>query len=93
MVEIAGHIGLYVAREPENESPVWSATTARREPLERVDRVWRGMVMDTYALEKLTGWTPELSPPPDSPLFRWRVLAGEMKLLNVAAVTRQNPYD
>jgi len=33
--------------------------------------------MDTYALEKLTGWTPELSPPPDSPLFRTRVLAGE----------------
>jgi hypothetical protein len=34
-------------------------------------------VMDTYALEKLTGWTPELSPPPDSPLYRWRVLAGD----------------
>jgi hypothetical protein len=33
--------------------------------------------MDTYVLEKLTGWTPELSPPPDSPLFRWRVLAGD----------------
>ena len=33
---------------------------------------WRGVVMDTYALEKLTGWTPELSPPPDTPLF-WRV--------------------
>jgi hypothetical protein len=33
------------------------------------------MVMDTYALEKLTGWTPELAPPQDSPLFRWRVLA------------------
>jgi hypothetical protein len=31
--------------------------------------------MDTYALEKLTGWTPDLSPPPGSPLFRWRVLA------------------
>jgi hypothetical protein len=31
--------------------------------------------MDTYALEKLTGWTPDLAPPPDSPLFRWRVLA------------------
>ena len=40
-------------------------------------QVWRGLVMDTYALEKLTGWTPELSPPPDSPLFRWRVLAGD----------------
>ena len=32
--------------------------------------------MDTYALEKLTGWTPDLAPPPDSPLFKWRVLAG-----------------
>ena len=32
--------------------------------------------MDTYALEKLTNWTPELSPPPDSPLYRARVLAG-----------------
>ncbi len=44
--------------------------------------------MDTYALEKLTGWTPELSPPPDTPLFRWRVLAGNtqpgMSLLAVA---------
>jgi hypothetical protein len=34
--------------------------------------------MDTYTMEKFTGWTPELSPPPDSPLFRWRVLAGEV---------------
>ncbi len=49
-----------------------------RQPLERVERSWRGIVMDTYALEKLTGWTPELSPPPDSPLFRWRVLAGDV---------------
>jgi len=77
--EIAGHTGLYVAREPDQVSPIWSATTAKREPLERVDRSWRGIVMDTYALEKLTGWTPELSPPPDSPLFRWRVLAGDIR--------------
>jgi 4-amino-4-deoxy-L-arabinose transferase-like glycosyltransferase len=82
---IAGHTGLYVAREPENASPVWNATTAVREPLARVKRVWRGVVMDTYALEKLTGWTPELSPPPDSPLFRWRVLAGEVTRFDVAA--------
>jgi 4-amino-4-deoxy-L-arabinose transferase-like glycosyltransferase len=75
---IKGHIGLYVGREPDNASPVWAATTAVREPLERVDRRWRGLVMDTYALEKLTGWTPELSPPEGSPLFRWRVLAGEV---------------
>ena len=75
---IKGHTGLYVAREPDNTNPLWAATTAIREPLERVERSWRGIVMDTYALEKLTDWTPELSPPPDSPLFRWRVLAGDL---------------
>lgn len=72
---IKGHPGLYVAREPDHRSPLWNVTTAKRQPLARVERVWRGVVMDTYALEKLTDWTPELSPPPDSPLFRWRVLA------------------
>ena len=75
---VRGHTGLYVGREPDNLSPIWADTSAVREPLERVNRVWRGMVMDTYALEKLTGWTPELAPPVDSPLFRWRVLAGEV---------------
>lgn len=81
IAEIAGHTGLYVAREPDDMDAIWSTTTAaRREPLERVDRSWRGIVMDTYALEKLTGWTPELSPPQDSPLFRWRVLAGDTSL-------------
>jgi 4-amino-4-deoxy-L-arabinose transferase-like glycosyltransferase len=78
---IRGHTGLYVAREPDNANPVWASTTAIRQPLEQVDRVWRGLVMDTYALEKLTGWTPELSPPPDSPLYRWRVLAGDVPRL------------
>jgi 4-amino-4-deoxy-L-arabinose transferase-like glycosyltransferase len=82
---IDGHTGLYVAREPDQINPVWTATTAVRTPLGQVERSWRGMVMDTYALEKLTGWTPDLAPPPDSPLYRWRVLAeikraGELRL-------------
>jgi 4-amino-4-deoxy-L-arabinose transferase-like glycosyltransferase len=75
---VKGHAGLYVAREPDNLLPLLDATAAKREPLGRVDRVWRGIVMDTYEFEKLTGWTPELSPPPDSPFFRWRELAGEL---------------
>ena len=78
MNRVEGHAGLYVGRVPDDRSPVWAAIPAVRQPLERVDRIWRGLVMDTYALEKLTGWTPELSPPPDSPLFRWRVLAGDI---------------
>jgi hypothetical protein len=74
---IAGHVGLYVGREPENNPAIalWSAIPAKREPLESVDRVWRGVVMDRYAIEKFTGWTPDLSPPLDSPLFNWRWLA------------------
>jgi hypothetical protein len=79
MNSIRGHTGLYVGREPDNTNLLWAATTAIREPLERVERSWRGIVMDTYALEKLTNWTPELSPSPDSPLFRWRVLAGDLQ--------------
>ncbi len=75
MDRIRGHAGLYVGREPDDQSSLWALIPAKREPLERVERRWRGLVMDTYALEKLTGWTPELSPPKDSPLFQWRVLA------------------
>jgi 4-amino-4-deoxy-L-arabinose transferase-like glycosyltransferase len=72
---IKGHTGLYVGREPDDISPLWASTTAVKQPLERVDRSWRGIVMDTYVLEKLSGWTPELSPPPDSPLYHARTLA------------------
>jgi 4-amino-4-deoxy-L-arabinose transferase-like glycosyltransferase len=75
MAWVKGHTGLYVAREPDNRLRLWNETNAVRTPLERVERSWRGVVMDTYALEKLDGWTPDLSPPPDSPFFRWRVLA------------------
>ncbi len=81
MSKIAGHVGLYVGREPENNPSfaLWAQIPARREPLETVNRVWRGVVMDTYAIDKFSGWTPELSPSPDSPLFDWRWLAGDFE--------------
>ena len=78
---IEDQVGLYVAREPDNLLPLWDLTTAERQPLEQVERSWRGVVMDTYALEKITGWTPELSPPPETPLFRWRILTGKRRCL------------
>lgn len=74
---IRGKPGLYVGRKPDDRLPLWNSLPVKREPLEQVERRWRGLVMDTYALERLTGWTPELSPPKDSPLFQWRVLAGD----------------
>ena len=90
---VRGHTGLYVGREPDNSHPLWRSTTAIKQPLERVDRSWRGMVMDTYVLEKLTGFTPELSPPPDSPLYRARPLAGEIgPLLHVAAFAGETSF-
>jgi 4-amino-4-deoxy-L-arabinose transferase-like glycosyltransferase len=84
MDRVRGHAGLYVGREPDDRLPLWDSLPAKREPLERVERRWRGLVMDSYALEKLTGWTPELSPPKDSPLFAWRVLAGDFQMRTVA---------
>ena len=87
---IKGQTGLYVAREPDQTNPVWTATTAVRTPLGRVERSWRGMVMDSYALERLTGWTPDLAPPPDSPLYRWRVLAENKRARRAAACVRNS---
>ncbi len=79
MDKIRGHAGIYVGREPDNRSSLWENIPAKREQLGEVERRWRGVVTDTYVIEKLTGWTPELSPPKESPLFQWRVLAGEFE--------------
>ncbi|WP_245477773.1 glycosyltransferase family 39 protein [Bradyrhizobium guangxiense] len=77
--KIKGHAGIYVGREPDDRSSLWENIPAKREQLGRVERRWRGVLADTYVIEKLTGWTPELSPPKDSPLFWWKVLAGELE--------------
>src|SRR3954451_15180805 len=44
MNAVRERIGLYVGREPDDRSPAWVSTTAVREPLERVERSWRGVV-------------------------------------------------
>ncbi|MCG2631242.1 glycosyltransferase family 39 protein [Bradyrhizobium sp. WYCCWR 13023] len=75
MDRIKGHAGLYIGRQPDDRLPLWQTIPAKREQLGQVERRWRGVLIDTYTLDKLTGWTPELTPPKDSPLFQWRVLA------------------
>ncbi|MFL6818209.1 MAG: glycosyltransferase family 39 protein [Bradyrhizobium sp.] len=87
---IRGRIGLYVGRVPDDKSPIWASTSAVREPLDRVERSWRGIVMDTYAIEKISGWTPELSPSEESPLYRWRVLASDRAIVRHAANVIKN---
>ena len=80
MDRIKGHAGLYIGRQPDDRSSLWDLIPATREPLAQVERRWRGVLIDTYTLDKLTGWTPELTPPKDSPLFQWKVLAGEFEM-------------
>jgi 4-amino-4-deoxy-L-arabinose transferase-like glycosyltransferase len=84
MDRIRGQAGIYIGRQPDDHSPLWETIPATRTPLGQVERRWRGVLIDTYAIDKLTGWTPELSPPKDSPLFQWRVLAGEFETRSLA---------
>jgi hypothetical protein len=72
---IRDHAGLYVARDPDDATQLWKSTTAVLEPVAHVDRRWRGTVMSSYSFSKLTGWTPELNPPPGSLFYQWRWLA------------------
>lgn len=66
-----GDKGLYVARAGDADNPDWSFTTATLQPVGRVDRIWRGTLMDSYETRTITGWMPQLDPPPASPLYRW----------------------
>ena len=79
MNRVRGHSGLYIARESDDANSLWASTSAVLEPVGQVNRSWRGFVMSGYVLKKLTGWTPDLSPPPASPLYQWRWLAGDFE--------------
>ncbi len=71
-VDLVGPVGLYVAPESDPMSEFWEGTSAVFEPRGLVDLTWRGTRYDTYRMERLTNWMPELSPPPGDPRFRSR---------------------
>ena len=72
---IKDHAGLYIAQTPDDHGPLLAATSARLERLAVVSTMFRGVAMKTYAIDRLTGWTPELNPPPGTPFYRWPQLA------------------
>ena len=59
--------GLYIYA---NARPaLLAATTAVVTPVGHIDLVWRGVTYGSYTTEKITGFSPELSPPPGSAFF------------------------
>ena len=71
---IKGHAGLYIAQTGDNRA-LLASTTAVLERVAVVDTVWRGVAMKTYAMDKLTNWTPDLDPAPGTLFYRWPNLA------------------
>lgn len=67
-------IGLYVDSAPNDGNIIETKTPATLKPAGQADRMWRGVVIEPFAFKTITGWKPELSPPPDSPFYQWRLL-------------------
>ncbi len=62
-------VALYVAPEGNRNLVLWDKTGAQRQTVGKVDLAWRGVIYDVYMLQKVTGFKPVLSPPPDDPLY------------------------
>ncbi|MCF2522317.1 glycosyltransferase family 39 protein [Bradyrhizobium sp. G127] len=67
-------IGLYVDSAPNDGNVMEKETPAVFRVVGQADRTWRGVVIEPFVFKTVTGWTPDLSPPPDSPFYRWRLL-------------------
>jgi 4-amino-4-deoxy-L-arabinose transferase-like glycosyltransferase len=84
---IEGQPGMEVDTRKSHEE-AWSNTTAVRVKVGTVDRTFRGVTVDTIVLRKITGWTPDLTPPAGSPLYRWPNMASAPLAPSVAQTTR-----
>jgi hypothetical protein len=77
LARIVGRNAIYVAPASKADERIWTETKAVREPLKTIDRSWRGVVYDTYVLQKVSGLVPDLAPSPESPFYRWPILTGD----------------
>ncbi|CAN5346386.1 glycosyltransferase family 39 protein [soil metagenome] len=71
---IRSGIGLYVDSAPNDGNVIETGTPAALRVVGQANRTWRGVVIEPFVFKTVTGWTPALSPPPDSPFYKWRLL-------------------
>ncbi len=69
--DVAGKPGLYVHIKGRRAEAVEAATAGHLTPAGEAERIWRGVSFGTFEIERIEGWTPDLTPPPGSPLFVW----------------------
>ncbi|HEX7882449.1 MAG TPA: glycosyltransferase family 39 protein [Afipia sp.] len=67
-------IGLYVDSAPNDGNVIETSTPAVSRLVGQADRTWRGVVIEPFAFKTVTGWVPDLTPPMDSPFYKWRLL-------------------
>jgi len=67
-------IGLYVDSAPNDGNLIEAKTPAMLRLAGQADRVWRGVMIEPFAFKTIMGWKPDLSPPRDSPFYKWRLL-------------------
>jgi 4-amino-4-deoxy-L-arabinose transferase-like glycosyltransferase len=71
---VASGAGLYVDSAPNDGNVIETNTSAVLRLVGHADRTWRGIVIEPFAFKTITGWKPDLSPPRESPLYKWRLL-------------------
>jgi 4-amino-4-deoxy-L-arabinose transferase-like glycosyltransferase len=65
-----GSIGLYVASTGDPDAAIMAKTSAVLQPVGGIELTWRGISYDSYRFQKLTNWTPVLSPSRNDPFER-----------------------
>lgn len=63
-----GEPGVYVYEKDRQDASVPGASLG---PPVTVDRQWRGVTYGTYEIRPFGDWLPDLTPPRDSPLYKW----------------------
>jgi 4-amino-4-deoxy-L-arabinose transferase-like glycosyltransferase len=67
--------GLHLAPMGKYNPAVWVSIPTSRERIGTFERTWRGLKIESYIVDEVKPYKPELEPPKDSPLYKPRVLA------------------